>query len=77
MIRIYKLINSQNVNLFDPIQTVFANKGINKEDMNWFLSPTPVSHDATLILNMNRGVDSLLAHIQEDNQIEILVDGDA
>lgn len=77
MIFIYELKNKETVNLFDPIQTIFANKGMNEDDIKWFLNPTPVSHDASLIINMNRGVDSLLAHIQKDNQIEIVVDGDA
>lgn len=77
MFNIYKLINKDNVNLFEPIKTVFSNKNLSEEDIQWFLNPTPVSHDASLIINMNRGVDFLLAHIQKDSQIEIVVDGDA
>lgn len=73
---LYKLKSKENVNVFDPIKSVFQNKGISEEDMKWFLNPTAFSHDASLIENMDKGVDFLLEHIKNDNQIEIIVDGD-
>lgn len=73
---LYKLKNKENVNVFDPIKSVFQNKGISEEDMMWFLNPTPFSHDSSLIENMDRAVDYLLEHIEKDSQMEIIVDGD-
>lgn len=77
MLKIYTIKDKSSINFLNTVQTVFLNRGLNEEDMKWFLNPTPVSHDASLIINMNRGVESLLAHIQKDSQIEIVVDGDA
>lgn len=73
---IYLLKNKESVNLFDPIQTVFANRNIEKEDIAWYINPQPFEYDSSLLGNIQGGVNSLLSHIENGNHIHIQIDKD-
>jgi hypothetical protein len=73
---IYLLKNKESVNLFDPIQTIFANRDIQKEDIEWYINPQPFEYEPTLLRNIEGGVSSLLSHIENGSHIHIQIDKD-
>jgi len=73
---IYLLKNKENVNLFDPISTIFANRDIKSEDIEWYINPQKFEHEPTLLSNIEGGVSSLLNHIENGSHIHIQIDKD-
>ena len=72
----YKLINKENVNVFEPIKTIFSNRNIAPEDIEWYIKPTQFEHSPLLLGNIEGGVSSLLAHIEKDSHIHVQIDKD-
>lgn len=72
----YKLINKENVNVFEPIKTVFANRNIAPEDIEWFVKPTKFEFPPLLLGNIEGGVSSLLTHIEKNSHIHVQIDKD-
>lgn len=72
----YRLKNENNVNLFNPISTIFTNRNIAKEDIEWYINPTKFEYDPALLSNIEGGVRSLLNHIENGNHIHIQIDKD-
>lgn len=73
---IYKIKNTENVNLFDPIKTIFANRNVSPEDIEWYINPTKFKYDSSLLKNIDKGVSLLLSHIENGNHIHIQIDKD-
>ena len=72
----YKLINKDNVNVFEPIKTIFSNRNIAPEDIEWFIKPTKFEHSPLLLGNIEGGVSSLLSHIEQNHHIHVQLDLD-
>lgn len=72
----YKLINKDNINLFEPIKTIFSNRNIASEDIEWFIKPTPFEYSPLLLGNIEGGVSSLLSHIEKNSHIHVQIDKD-
>lgn len=72
----YKLINKQNLDVFQPMNTVFKNRGLSEEDAAWFLKPTPYELDANLLENLQKGIDCLFEHIEKKSKIQVIIDND-
>lgn len=73
---IYKIKNTENINLFDPIKTIFANRNVSPEDIEWYINPTKFEYDSSLLKNIDKGVSLLLSHIEKGNHIHIQIDKD-
>lgn len=72
----YKLINKDNVDIFQPINTIFSNRNIAPEDIEWYIKPTKFEHSPLLLGNIEGGVRSLLAHIEKGGHIHVQIDKD-
>lgn len=72
----YKLINKDNVNVFEPIKTIFSNRNISPEDIEWFIKPTKYEYSPMLLGNIEKAVELLLKHIEENNHIHSQIDKD-
>lgn len=72
----YKLINKNNINLLDPIKTIFSNRNINAEDIEWFISPQPFEYSPLLLGNIEKGIELLLKHIEKNSHIHVQIDKD-
>lgn len=69
----YELIGKNN--LFNPIETILTNRGI--EDIQSFLHITPdVINHWNKLINVDKAVDCLLKHIELNGNIFIQVDSD-
>lgn len=70
----YKLIGDNDY-IFDPIGTIFANRGI--DDAESFMNlDKSATHHYSLLKNIDIAVDCLLEHIEKKSNILILVDPD-
>lgn len=72
----YKLKDKESVNVFEPIKTIFSNRGVVPEDIEWYVNPTPFEYDPALLDNIEAGINSLLRHIENNNHIHIQIDKD-
>lgn len=72
----YKLINKNNIDIFNPISTVFANRNIAPEDIDWFVKPTKFEHSPLLLGNVHQAVELLLKHINKGWHIHVQIDKD-
>jgi hypothetical protein len=75
MVNIEYQLKGKN-NLFDVISVIAENRSLNEEDMKWMLNPTLHEENRKLLRNLEGGVNSLLSHIENNNRIHVLVDGD-
>lgn len=71
---IYQLKGANN--LFNVVEVLAENRGLNKEDLEWHLSPTKFEHPASDLPNMEKGVNVLFDHIARNSKIFIFIDGD-
>jgi single-stranded-DNA-specific exonuclease len=70
----YQLIGDNDY-IFDPIGTIFANRGI--DDADTFMNLTKdVTHHYSLLKNIDIAIDCLIKHIERDSNILIVVDPD-
>lgn len=72
----YKLIDSKNVNVFEPISTIFKNRNISPEDIDWFIKPTKFEHSPLLLGNVHQAVELSLKHINKGYHIHVQIDKD-
>lgn len=70
----YEVIGDNDY-IFDPIGTIFSNRGI--EDAETFMNLTKdVTHHYSLLKNIDRAVDCLIRHLENESNILIVVDPD-
>lgn len=72
----YKLINKENVNVFEPIKTIFSNRNISPEDIEWFIKPTKFEYSPLLLGNIEQAIELLLSHISKGWHIHVQIDKD-
>lgn len=73
----YQLWTS-GISVESPIEQVFANRGIQPQDIYHYLNTTKEDVlDPTLFINMDRGAKMLLGHILRGHKIFIQIDSDA
>lgn len=71
----YTLIG-ENDYIFDPVGTIFANRGINDIDKFMNLNSSVINH-YSLLKNINVATNCLLNHISNNSKILLVVDPDA
>ncbi len=63
----YTLINPMDSNL-SPIEQILVNRGIKREDIPHYLSPTEKDNLSCLLLNnIDRGIEMLFRHLNNKN----------
>lgn len=72
----YKLINKQNIDVFQPINTIFSNRNIAPEDIEWYIKPTKFEHSPLLLKNIKEAAELLLSHVQKKSHIHVQIDKD-
>lgn len=71
----YNLINNKQLGLFNPLESILKNRGI--ENINEFLNLSiNYLEDESLYDNIHLAFETLIYHIQRDSKITILVDSD-
>ncbi|WP_341323468.1 DHH family phosphoesterase [Solibacillus sp. FSL H8-0523] len=73
---LYRLIDENNANLLEPIKTVFKNRNIHVNDIDWYIRPVYFEHSPKLLNNIEEGADLLLLHIEKGNHIHLQIDKD-
>src|SRR5690606_38688996 len=72
--KLYKLREGSTNNILDPLATVFQNRGIKPEDVEWYKNPTPFEYDGSTMKNMKEALDLVIKH--KDNKIFLPLDKD-
>lgn len=72
----YQLLNPLNDNL-SPIERIFANRGIEPNNINHYLNTTKEDIlDPLLLEHMREGAQMLISHLQKQHKIFVQVDAD-
>ncbi|WP_144509864.1 DHH family phosphoesterase [Bacillus sp. FJAT-22090] len=72
----YKLINKENVNVFKPIKTIFSNRNISPEDIEWFIKPTKYEYSPLQLGDIEKAIELLLKHVNKGWHIHVQIDKD-